>query len=328
MNTKLSICIPTYNRANFIEETLKSLIPQAKKYNIPIYISDNGSTDNTLYILNKYKIEIYKYIFFRKNLTNLGFDNNLFEVVSMANTEFCWLFGDDDIIEDSSIELLLKQIDLNLYKLFILNYSTYDSNLSTKIEEKHIPILVDSVYMESEYDKLLTDLFVYSTFIGSLVVNRKLWIFEARKYSARNFIHNTSAFNYIIGKKSLFLTKSIVRNRLGNTDWVNNSFRVWYSEWQKNIFQLDNRYYNSVKKFRREMSDISIKGMLFHRAKKEYNYSIYLEFIRYEPKISYLRKKMLLLISLFPVTFLKYFYLIYLYIYKPQSYKFLIYSLK
>ena len=52
-NKQLSIVIPTYNRADFLDYSLKLHIPIVKKYNICIYISDNASTDNTKEVINK-----------------------------------------------------------------------------------------------------------------------------------------------------------------------------------------------------------------------------------------------------------------------------------
>ena len=44
---KISIIIPTRNRARFLADTLASLKAAAKKYPTEIIIIDNGSTDNT-----------------------------------------------------------------------------------------------------------------------------------------------------------------------------------------------------------------------------------------------------------------------------------------
>ena len=46
----LTIAIPTYNRAIFLERSLKSIISQACP-NIEIIVSDNASTDNTAKIV-------------------------------------------------------------------------------------------------------------------------------------------------------------------------------------------------------------------------------------------------------------------------------------
>ena len=55
----LSISIPTYNRSVYLEECLNSIVQQIdinEKAKIEIYISDNGSTDDTYEVVKK----IYK----------------------------------------------------------------------------------------------------------------------------------------------------------------------------------------------------------------------------------------------------------------------------
>ena len=52
---KLSICIPTYNRAQHLSNCLQSLISMRKPkgFQFEICISDNGSNDNTKEICNE-----------------------------------------------------------------------------------------------------------------------------------------------------------------------------------------------------------------------------------------------------------------------------------
>ena len=51
----LSICIPTYNRSNYLKICLNSIMSQVD-INLPIEIivSDNCSTDNSLEIIDEY----------------------------------------------------------------------------------------------------------------------------------------------------------------------------------------------------------------------------------------------------------------------------------
>ena len=51
MNELLSICIPTYNRSQYLLQTLEAFLPQVIPHQIPIYVSDNGSTDKTISII-------------------------------------------------------------------------------------------------------------------------------------------------------------------------------------------------------------------------------------------------------------------------------------
>lgn len=53
MNVKVSVIIPTYNRAGLIEETIKSVLSQDYR-NYEIIVADDGSTDATTKILLPY----------------------------------------------------------------------------------------------------------------------------------------------------------------------------------------------------------------------------------------------------------------------------------
>ena len=52
-NILLSICIPTYNRADCLELTLAKLQPQINRSDIEVILSDNNSSDETSIIGNK-----------------------------------------------------------------------------------------------------------------------------------------------------------------------------------------------------------------------------------------------------------------------------------
>ena len=72
---KLSILIPAYNVESYIEECVNSVLDLDTNYEI-IIIND-GSTDNTLKILNKYKKYEYIKIINQKNMGISRTRNNL-----------------------------------------------------------------------------------------------------------------------------------------------------------------------------------------------------------------------------------------------------------
>lgn len=101
---KISFCIPTYNRAEIVKTCVEHVL-QYEGDDIEVVVSNNGSEDNTLELLTGIKD---KRLHVRSNDTNLGFNKNLYEVLKMANGEFCFISSDEDLIAIDKIPELIK----------------------------------------------------------------------------------------------------------------------------------------------------------------------------------------------------------------------------
>tara|TARA_B100001057_G_scaffold490690_1_gene579473 strand:+ start:561 stop:1589 length:1029 start_codon:yes stop_codon:yes gene_type:complete len=110
---KLAICIPTYNRANCLRNCLESISCNEDIFinQVDICISNNGSSDFTEEVIDEYKEKLP--IIRSSNNKNIGIPRNFLKVVSMANSEFIWLIGDDDLLLPDSLKKSLELINLN-----------------------------------------------------------------------------------------------------------------------------------------------------------------------------------------------------------------------
>jgi glycosyltransferase involved in cell wall biosynthesis len=108
---KLSICIPTYNRAAHLMNCLNSIILCGSQadLNFQVCISDNNSIDETEEVVRHAQSIIE--IKYHKNTSNLGIPRNFLNVVSMADGDFVWLIGDDDLLMPNAIVELYKLIE-------------------------------------------------------------------------------------------------------------------------------------------------------------------------------------------------------------------------
>ena len=108
---KISICIPTYNRAAHLRNCLQSIISIKSRSSVEfqVCVSDNCSTDETESVVAAAQNSIA--IKYRKNERNLGIPRNFLNVVEMADGEFAWLIGDDDLLVPSALEELSALID-------------------------------------------------------------------------------------------------------------------------------------------------------------------------------------------------------------------------
>jgi len=126
----LSICISTYNRAEWLGMGLKYLIEllPVPRDEIEIVVCDNTSTDHTHEIVAPY-LQRSDFHYYR-NPENVGMLGNLRVTSHHAQGEYIWILGDDDLIKPGSIEKILKAIKNNPgAALIYLNYAyTHESS--------------------------------------------------------------------------------------------------------------------------------------------------------------------------------------------------------
>jgi abequosyltransferase len=109
----LSVCIPTYNRAKCLDLALGSFCAQVKacgRSDIQLLVSDNASTDNTWDIIQHHKL-LFPDLIVMKNEANLGADGNFLGLLRAATGRFCWIFGDDDLLLQGGLSLVVDVLD-------------------------------------------------------------------------------------------------------------------------------------------------------------------------------------------------------------------------
>jgi glycosyltransferase involved in cell wall biosynthesis len=81
---------------------------------VEVVISDNCSTDDTKDVSEGY-LPRFKNLKYICNESNIGFDLNIYNVVKNASGQYCWYLGDDDVIVNGGIKMLLSHIKDNSY---------------------------------------------------------------------------------------------------------------------------------------------------------------------------------------------------------------------
>lgn len=107
----LSICIPTINRSEILQQTLESLLSyEVFDGRVQIVVGDNASTDNTEDVVNDF-IERYpdKNIKYFKNKTNIGI-KNFFKVLENADGLYCKLLNDYSQLSNEDLTKILSKV--------------------------------------------------------------------------------------------------------------------------------------------------------------------------------------------------------------------------
>lgn len=145
----LSICIPTWNRAQLLNELLVSLEKQIVENNlqveIEVFISDNHSEDKTPEIIQSFTNRLP---FFRaeRNSSNIGAKSNVLLSMEKANGLFCMVLGDDDRLNAKALPEILNRIKENPDTGILFDLS--HSKLKKSFPHAQIPLelLVEKFY--------------------------------------------------------------------------------------------------------------------------------------------------------------------------------------
>ena len=101
---KVTIIIPVYNSAAFIEETINSCLRQTYKA-VEIIVIDDCSTDGTIdYLKNVNGITLYM------NSENKGISKNLNFAVRECSGDYVIFLGHDDILPCTHVEKMIIEL--------------------------------------------------------------------------------------------------------------------------------------------------------------------------------------------------------------------------
>jgi len=130
----LSIAIPTYNRANYLRETIEALSQQVSvaAKNIEIIVLDNCSSDDTIQVCEN-ALRKWQFVKVLRNPENIGAESNVVQAMRRAAGEWIWLFGDDDIVLSGAVDTLfnyLKSVSEDT-SLLLFNYGQVDKDGAT-----------------------------------------------------------------------------------------------------------------------------------------------------------------------------------------------------
>jgi glycosyltransferase involved in cell wall biosynthesis len=130
---KLSICIPTYNRADLLKRALTRLLERMNEEGfsdeIQVCISNNASADHTEEVVRWFETQ-FKSVKYLKQPENMGFSRNLVSVIEMADGEFVLPAADDDLIKEGSLRAVFDALNLG-YR--IITFSSWIGGLNRKL---------------------------------------------------------------------------------------------------------------------------------------------------------------------------------------------------
>jgi abequosyltransferase len=177
----LSICIPTFNRAGYLAETLENLLQQATP-ELEIVVSDNASHDDTAAVVAAFQARhSAAAIRYHRFPSNVGFSRNLAQAISLASGEYCWLFGSDDCIVPGAIARVLAEVRQGDSAIYLSSRRECSSELIPYRDRQFLTGSTDdevfdfSVSAFLDYVRRCCSLAGLFSYISSLIVRRRDW---------------------------------------------------------------------------------------------------------------------------------------------------------
>jgi glycosyltransferase involved in cell wall biosynthesis len=119
MGCKISVIVPVFNTAEYLEECIASLIKQTIQ-ETEIIVVDDGSTDNSWEILTKLKHGNEALKIFRKENGGQGSARNM--ALDSASGEYVLFVDSDDWIDPLTCSTLYNEIELSGSDVLCFNY--------------------------------------------------------------------------------------------------------------------------------------------------------------------------------------------------------------
>jgi abequosyltransferase len=223
----LSICIPTYNRADFIGHCLDSILGQWVE-GIELVIVDGASKDATPAVVAEYQRR-YPFIRYFRRSSNVGIDEDVLKVVELATGDYCWLMSDDDQFEPGALaDVLGKLGQFSDLAGASVNYSSYDISMKFKIAT--VPALIgmdhtsDHLFLSRE--DCFAGLSMHLGYLSAQIVNRKLWNGVVSSCDLMPYMRSSWLMVFMIGQmlnrnsRWLYIGEACIGNRTANDSFV------------------------------------------------------------------------------------------------------------
>ena len=193
MNDKISIVVPIYNLEDYLDQCILSIIMQTYS-NLEIILVNDGSTDNSGKICDKYKMQNNRVVVIHQENQGVSIARN--KGLDAATGEYIGFVDADDWIDD------------NMYEILYNNLIKYDADISM-CRYKYINIETILVPKDSFDDIILNDKDILKYYLSrdhaENIVNEAIW----NKLYRASLIKNIRFPDHQIYEDVIFTCKSL-----------------------------------------------------------------------------------------------------------------------
>lgn len=219
--TILTIGIPTYNRPDSLEETLKQLQSEKHDYFNILIIDDYLLNNHTQKLIGRYQQSMPNISYYRNNI-NLGYAKNILRIYELTKTPYVWLLSDDDKVLPGAPKKIINAVSAYKPTIAVFNHVFIDSYGKNRVAG------VEETVLHTDIKKFDSEKLQWTGFLSSIIVEKRIPLTEIKKtYSKKNVFFQVTLCLFLLSKKFRYcqVAESIVKR---NTCYESGEFFKMY----------------------------------------------------------------------------------------------------
>jgi glycosyltransferase involved in cell wall biosynthesis len=232
---KISVCLPTMNRAVPFAETLKTLARELDSADSELVILDSSSDDSTERLLERMRADLPPVIYLRAPAE--GIDLAYIKVAEMARGEYCWFFTDDDGMLPGAYSAVRSAL-LGDPDCVVLNFENRDVTMSVSLA-RTFGETAGRRYRADEFSAFAADTLRAGSYVASLVVRRTVW--QGKRddlFVGTEFAHVRRIYHAPFAGSTALVSHRCIAARTGVSCWSERAFQVWLVDWPRLVWRL------------------------------------------------------------------------------------------
>jgi glycosyltransferase involved in cell wall biosynthesis len=222
MFPKISIIVPVFNTDKYLKRCLDSIVNQTFE-EIEILCINDGSTDNSLKILEEYKKKDERITLIKQ--TNQGLSATRNKGIKLASAKYLFFVDSDDTIESNVCEILYNRISKNDKDIYFFKLNFFNS------KDELISMSEDLPDNKEELFKLLISLKI-TVSASSCIYKKELFVDNNIEYPINKYFEdNATTYKLCYFAKSIeVVNKAFYNYFIENENSITNSFNIKHME--------------------------------------------------------------------------------------------------
>ena len=219
---RLSIIVPCYNVQNLVSDCIRSIIEAFIDYNnfYEIILVDDGSTDQTKFILQDIKSKYDEVILIRQK--NKGLSGARNTGLENANGQYVWFVDGDDSVKNNSAEILFTLLNNSSADIFCLE-ADFIKNKKKLQKNKRYPqrgvvLNLEELKVQGIWNNIFRNEFLKekNLFFTDRLIHEDLeFLARALVLSNKTIYNDEKIYNYFLSRQGSIATNKTIKNVIG-----------------------------------------------------------------------------------------------------------------